>query len=755
MKKLLASLVCLSLSCLLVLGQAKRVYVTLDVSSSMNGNKYVLANYTSQMIVTLCDEDDEVNMIVYGVNNCLSNENDPLKAIQKPIGDIKFGNPSSSISQFDDIVGFNRVYNPSNGKQDWLFIIGDGYWSTQSPAYAKDKKKFKNTVEAGSLNVCYLQTCLLLSEHSDFTQFADSLGVVDIAKSDQTSATIKQGCDHFARKILGFSDVPLRVTKKGTKCIGLKTELPLSSFYLVYQDEVLPNALPRIESVTSDDVTFQVKHKGTPTSTPVKSLPDDIDLSGNVWLVKADSPIQAGDEVTVCFDQGIGPSAISIYPLVKEVEFGSVGMTTAGGTLKRIDSRTFCIKSTENSAVVRIELNESSRENLPEALLKKTKVVVKANNKEYRATYRDGGFDCRIELEGNETQYYAECDCPGYFKRVTSLATIVKGDCDPEPVGASELPTKELPPLEFDPMTIEALRNEPMRFYIHNIGETAALDPNKFDISVDVENSFLYDDPAITFEEEIIALNIRPKGKWCDCFFPDEIKFTIVSTPKEGAFEEEGIQYNRIVSPGRVPVVKDEPWLSRCLWVLITMGCLLLFILYLRALIKKNRFHKFARMKNLYYDDDSPKEKEKEGRPMRAPGLGPWLDRWLNPFHDESITMSFNRPKTKNLTFVASSSKNKVFLKESCFDPRTMVVPNYVPKPKAKKEKEGEPIPINTGTKMEIKKLEGTSAVRAGHLKYVIRDKDDEPGFRTFIGLLMALSVICFIALVILVIRGL
>ena len=46
--------------------QPKQVYITLDVSGSMGGNKYVLANYTTQMIVALCDADDDVHMIVYG-----------------------------------------------------------------------------------------------------------------------------------------------------------------------------------------------------------------------------------------------------------------------------------------------------------------------------------------------------------------------------------------------------------------------------------------------------------------------------------------------------------------------------------------------------------------------------------------------------------------------------------------------------------------------------------------------------------------
>ena len=47
--------------------EAKRVYITLDVSGSMIGDKYNLANYTTQMIVTLCDDDDDVSFPVHAV----------------------------------------------------------------------------------------------------------------------------------------------------------------------------------------------------------------------------------------------------------------------------------------------------------------------------------------------------------------------------------------------------------------------------------------------------------------------------------------------------------------------------------------------------------------------------------------------------------------------------------------------------------------------------------------------------------------
>lgn len=742
--------------------QPKRVFITLDVSGSMSGNKYALANYTTQLLVTLCDKQDQVNMIVYGVNKCLSDQNQPLALIQKPMHTIKLGKPTTNASsQFDDIIAFNHIYQPSQDKQDWLFIIGDGIWGTLTergkqlnPYYKKELIAFKEIVQNGSLNVCYLQTGEKLKEDNDFTQFSTQLGVIDIAKSDVNPQTIKDRCDHFARKILGFSDIPLKVKKSGGKCISITAELPILSFYLVYQDKTKPASLPQITTINANQQTLNSKLKGTPTTIPTKSRPTDIDLSANVWHVTPNTQrLTPNTNIEICFDKDIDPHNISIYPLVQEVEFGSFVYDVVGGKLKQLDTKTFCINSDQNTALVRIQLSEQSKENLPESLLKKTNVIVKANNKDYKAKYNNGGFECKVDLNGQETQYYAECDLPGYFKRVTPIMTIEKGDCPSEPVSPPEPPAMKLPVMDFGSISYEFIKHNPLGFYLHDIKSKETLDPNKFDIEVEVDDSYLYQEPTIRFNGDTILLDIRPKSDLCECLFPKEVNFTIISTPKQGAFQNKGINYSRTEQPGRVTIVKDRPWFLRCLWVLITLAALILFILYLRALLKKNRFHKNARLKNSYVVEDSPKEQQKNGKPLRKPGFGPWLNRWLNPIGHEKTTINFTRPKTPVMTFTASPSKNKVLLSASSFDPDKMTIPLYNPRLRDQK-KNAEPIPITAGTSIEIKKTQGGETTRLGHLMYVVEGKDDEGGYRFFIVLLMVLSILAFITLALILIRS-
>ena len=170
--------------------------------------------------------------------------------------------------------------------------------------------------------------------------------------------------------------------------------------------------------------------------------------------------------------------------------------------------------------------------------------------------------------------------------------------------------------------------------------------------------------------------------------------------------------------------------------------------------MRKNRFHKKARMKTSYCIEDSFSEIEKNGRPLRKPGLGAWINRWFNPFTDERNTISFTRPKTSPITFVASNSKNRILMTEDSFNDKTMIVPNYVPKVKDKKKKKGEPIYISTGTSIEIKKTQGSTTTTLGHLKFINNGKDDEGGFKLFLIILIIIDIIILGILTVLMING-
>lgn len=727
--------------------QAKRVYITLDVSGSMNGDKYSLANYTAQMIVTLCSDDDEVSLIMVGRENSLTKTKDPLKKLQHTIQSsplIPVG--SDRNFEINDIIEFNKIYKPSKTMQDWIFIIGDGIWDYEEH-YPRAVEDFRKIVESGTLNVCYLQTGNSLAEHNGFTVFAESLGVVDIEKSATNPKTIKDGCDHFTRKILGFSDVPLKVKKSDDKSIKVKVELPVNSFYLVYQDEVIPSNLPNITKVTAGGKELDFILKGTPTTVPTKDASAKVDLSGNVWIVKSNAIIPANTDIEVCFDKMVSTSNVNVYPLVEEIEFCSIGVSPIGKKLKEIDVKTLCIDESEGKAVVRVEPSAVSKEKLPEALLKETIVVVRANGKEHKAKYKDGGFECEIDLIDNETQYFAECDCPGHFKRVTPIMTIEKGNCGPEV--PPDLEGVEGPSIDFGSITFEEFKEDPLKVVLRDSLTGDALNSEKFDVTIEISNGFLYEKPSVYVEDDtVVFINLHPKGEWCECLFPKELNFDMVSTPKEEAFEEYGKNYRKTVFPMHVEVHKNRPWVERCLWVIVAIIGLLLLFFYVRALQKKNRFKKYASMKPVYFDYYGNKREEAAGIDLREGGFRAWFARWFLPW-DERCAPPFNSPKI-DITVVATDSFDVVGIPKEgdVKNPEIVRINGYKPD---KDDKPKEPVKLCDGDKVTVFKPNGEVE---GYLLFKSGEKNDGHGYRIFLSLLKLASLAGIIVFTYLMIRS-
>lgn len=750
MKRVFLVLAFLIVTLVLPARQAKRIYITLDVSGSMSGNKYSLANYTAQMLITLCDKEDEIHMIVAGNETRLNRSSRGLGDLQYPCYRLPLI-PSGADTNFEinDIIVFNRLYRPSPGKQDWLFIIGDGIWDYHD-RYEDAVDDFGEIVRRGSLNVCYLQTGSSMSEQNGFTQFAATLGVVDIGKADVTPKTIKDGCDHFARKILGFSDVPMELKKAGDHGISLKMRLPVSSFFLVCQDEIPPAELPMIQEVNAGGRTLRTELRGTPSTIPTKDSDATRTLSGNVWLVKSDTPIPAGTEITVDFDKTVSTRNVVVYPIVDQVEFGSGAyLSSPGGEkkLKKLNSSTYAICKDEKKATVRVGLTEESSDTIPEDLLKDTKVIVKANNRDYKAIYKDGGFECEIDLFEDETQYYAVCDCPGYLQRVTEITTIVKGDyCDPPaPIAIPEDNIKST--INLGEVPFRKL-SEPRILFIRDSLTNEILNPRLFDLEIEAEDNYLFEDITITTEDEEIILVVHPRGDWCECFFPDSLDMKIIATPKEESMAEYGKQYQRDVYPLHYSIVKEGSWLSRCGWTILALIGLVLLYVYLKALQRKRRFKKEAMVTPTYFDYRGNRI-EQSGTFLRKDGFAAWLARWFWP-GDEQNTLSWTKPSViSGLKFLAADSREVVLLpKEGNIDPDTMVINGYNPK---KDPTPKEPVRIADRGRINVYTPNGKAD---GFLTFSSGDAVDGNGYRILLGLLRIACILAILLLLYLTIRS-
>ena len=278
--------------------------------------------------------------------------------------------------------------------------------------------------------------------------------------------------------------------------------------------------------------------------------------------------------------------------------------------------------------------------------------------------------------------------------------------------------------------------------------EDLIIDPDDYDVEVDSNYDYLFDSIVPSFVDDTIMLDFHMRQSWCDCFLPNEIHAEVVMTPKESDDKE---QTHRIIIPITVPIVKESSWLSRCLWVLVTIVGLLVLVGYLLALLKKNRFKKYATINPSYFTQTGGRSKEvvQAGTPLRKSGLWAWLNRWFNPFMDEQFTNSWSVPRTGVMTFVASHSKEEVLLTKSSFKADTMSMPGYNPRLADSKQRL---IPMSGKIAIYADK---NKTKRTGSLSYDSGSGNDEGGFRLLVGIIIAASVLTMLVLVVLMVRGL
>ena len=303
--------------------------------------------------------------------------------------------------------------------------------------------------------------------------------------------------------------------------------------------------------------------------------------------------------------------------------------------------------------------------------------------------------------------------------------------------------TDTLNTVEFRNLTLEEIRRGSKANGIVDDSDGLVDHPERFNIFAESDYDYLFDDIVATINGNTVSVAFHPRSKWCDCFVPERIKVNVILIPKE----DEGDGTGRVVIPTVVPVTKDSPWITRCLWVLILMGALLFFILYLTLLLRKRRFKKNAIITPTYYNYYGNKC-DAGSINLRKEGFGPWFARWFLP-GDEQATLYFDRPST-SLRFVASESNDVVNIpKDNNIDPELMHIGGYNPQ---KDLQPKEPVKLRNKGKINVMKSDGSDD---GYLIFTCGDATDGYFFRMITITLIGASFVIVTALLFLIIRGL
>ena len=726
----------------------KRIYITLDVSGSMDGNKYIMANYAAQTIAVFSNPEDIVNVYYLGKRHGIGSSNG-YKQLQIPFNRHPGQNTYHEIS---DLGTFLRDYHPDPKYQDWLFIIGDGDWNYAKALadYEATTKKLSDLFASGQLQVCYLQTGNTLSMDYPFTEFLllQSSPLIEIRRSDTTATSVLSNCTFFANKILGFSNTQVPLQQQGPACVTFRSEFPLDHCVLVYQSDKTNANEVAIASVECGQRRVNYHVKGNPSTKPLVQPGNQV-LNGVVWELSCPQTIPANEAVKVCFNQDVDVKSLTLYPYV-DVTLRMRPFSMVQDTLVRAGAELFKICDKDDHVLVKISATDKHNHKFPPPLMQRMNVKIIAGGKEVTAIYsaEDTTFQAALELSGDTLSYFSKVESPGYFSRVSPPQTVVKSDqvCPPERVPLITLPVQQFNAVTFDALmtggSLEGVVNDTL---FQALAAAGVFD----DKTMHVSNSWMLEDAGLSVDGLSITITQKPRNGLCECAFPDTLRYEVTLRSTNGILHD-GKLYEGIVIPITVPVDK-RGWWERCWMYVVIVLSLIAFVFYLIGLLKKKRFHKGARLKNSYVVEGSPKEVEKSGKPMREPGFGPWLSRWFNPFVDEKTTLKFVRPKTPSMTFTASNSKNKVLLSEASFDSKKMTIPGYTPPPKDINQKTsiGKPIDIPNGTAIEIKATQGGETTRLGHVKYLVEEKKKKNGYLFFVitlllGSIAAIGIVLF-----------
>ena len=304
--------------------------------------------------------------------------------------------------------------------------------------------------------------------------------------------------------------------------------------------------------------------------------------------------------------------------------------------------------------------------------------------------------------------------------------------------------TDTLPAVELRGITLQQLKRDVNVGGVLKDPGSLTINPTRYDVTAESDYDYLFDGIDAMVVGDSILLHFRPRNEWCDCFVPKKLRVNVVLVPNF----DEGDGAARVVIPVVVPVDKEGTWLSRCLWVLLSCGGLLVLIFYLMLLLRKNRFKKNAMVTPIYFNYYGKPIDDQGGTLLRKKGLIAWFARWFLP-GDERATLQWDSPSA-TISFVAADSNDVVNLpKRGNIDTRDISISGYDPKRDTAPE---QPYMLGTNGRINIKKSDGS---KAGHLIFTSGDRNDGVAYRLLLIILIGVSALAILVLLLLMVRGL
>lgn len=622
---------------LTVFAQNKDIVVVMDKSGSMIGERYLSANYASQLTLGLLDKRDGFTIIdpdpAIVESHNLNQKEYAIDKIQRT--------ECNGGDDFEGVLKGLELLSKSNKTEKWLIIFADGEWGIDEAA----EPIFRDYVEKKGIHIIFLNVS---NPTTPLAVFCRKFPSVEVIQTPSNATAIRENLERIASRIIATDFSGLRVSYAG-KALTVRSKFPLSKLIFLEQDAKPVAQLPIPTGLTCNGAIEILEKPVNVSNFMVDGAKDHENalISGKIAhlyhnnkgnIFEANSPI-------VINIANADPNKIKLFPVVA-LKLNA----TLEGNFKNVSGTNYTVCSDQSSIKVKAAIGDFMGKTLSARELMGSTVLLKANGKEIEMSIEGNLFVAELPLSADVINFTITANYPEYFNLSSPVFSVSKVKCVEPPKQTIKLPREEPGMnMDFDAMSIEELRNKARSVMITPI--ISDIDANGKATNRRTEKAEKYN---IKFESEggIQFEVVTSMGKWivkpytngfCDCFtFRDEYKGKIIMSDSAGVALTQSNWSIRI---------KDKmPWYIRCKWVLI-FGFLSLFALwFLYRIITRPRFPRRAIIKQIKINNELGGEPTEKTFKLRN---GP-LKKYFIPFKAETYTIG-------QIKFIANN-KSSIFI---------------------------------------------------------------------------------------------
>ena len=603
--------------------RTRQTYITLDYSGSMSGDKYMISNFTAQLI-TLLNADDEVYVIMNGVMKKITGTTDAYKKLRiaQPNVRQQWGD-SPYRSQIGDIDAFNRNFKTNPDKNQWLFIIGDGNWNTSRyPVVTENFSKI--ATDNRGLKIFYIPYGSSEFYPSDFSTYIRQQRNARIMPGSTSTQNVFNNCVVLIYYLTSADCQTPKTTITDERTAEVTTEIPAKKFLIFYQDNKIENELPEIISAVSDTLKLNVNLLGKPSTTGLQYKNFQTMLSSALWEVKGVGYNRSASSLILKFDRKIERNKLKVFI------FPDASYTPKTDSVITFRSKTNIsvtgAKSPENTILL-------DKKELTNAL---------KSASEHNIVSKSG-------KENKPTQSGIRPKIPNLKPKMLVF------------------PAPPLTPVTFRKFA----DSKPRTGYLLYVQRNSIVDPEKYEITIPMDFNLYFKEIFSWTDEDKLIFLLEPRNGLSRYLMPDTLELDVKIHSKFNTLSASASGEKITI---KTATAKENTRVNELLCRLL-LGILL--IIYLILLSRKARFKKGA---VIYYLTGNETD-HRISIFLRKKGIRNWLNRWFNPFVPEKSAIVFEKTG-KKITFVARRKRSAIKIHKKDFDISIMSFSQYAWKDK-------------------------------------------------------------------------